>query len=72
MMSKSMVGAILLKSFFHYGWFEGKIIKIDPNAKSDRIYLVKYKDGDNKDMPDDEIEKIIRREWNDWNWVRKV
>ena len=44
--------------FPFYGWFEGKIIKLDPNAASDRIYLVKYEDGYEEHMTEDEINKI--------------
>ena len=41
-----------------YGWFEGKIVKLNPNAESGRIYLVKYEDGDEEHMTEDEIKKI--------------
>ena len=57
-----MVGVILLIIFFpFYGWFEGKIVKINPNAESGRIYLVKYEDGDEEHMTEDEIKKSQKR-----------
>ena len=54
-----MEGVILFIIFSpFYGRFEGKIVRLNPNAESDRIYLVKYEDGDEEHMTDDEIKKI--------------